>query len=67
MRKSTLALAGMGVLAAASAASAQESQIPLSPSNVIGGSGSYAGDVFNGPFNATQILNQQTGDISEPS
>ena len=42
-------------------------QVTLAPSNVIGGSGSYGGTFNTGQFNATQILNQQTGSISEPT
>lgn len=41
------------------------SQIPLSPTNVIGGSGSYGGDWQTGMFNATSILDQQTGPVSD--
>ena len=41
------------------------SQIPLSPTNVIGGSGSYGGDWQTGSFNATAILDQQTGPVSD--
>src|SRR4051794_25797939 len=41
------------------------SQIPLSPSNVIGGSGSYGGNWQSGSFNATEILDQQTGPVSD--
>jgi hypothetical protein len=39
------------------------SQIALSPSNVIGGSGSYGGNWQSGSFNATEILDQQTGPV----
>ena len=35
----------------------------LSPSNVIGGSGSYGGNWQTGSFNATSILDQQTGGV----
>jgi hypothetical protein len=41
------------------------SQIPLSPANVIGGSGSYGGNWQTGSFNATEILDQQTGLVSD--
>jgi hypothetical protein len=41
------------------------SQIPLSPTNVIGGSGSYGGNWQTGSFNATEILDQQTGPVSD--
>lgn len=70
MRQSVLAFAGAVALAASSGFSAQ---IVLAPANVIGGNGSYNGggpgdDPFNvGQFNATNVLNQQTGPISEPN
>jgi len=41
------------------------SQIALSPSNVIGGSGSYGGNWQSGSFNATEILDQQIGPVSD--
>jgi hypothetical protein len=41
-------------------------QITLSPANVIGGSGSYGPNAWNaGGFNATQILDQQTGPVND--
>ncbi len=39
----------------------------LNPSDVIGGSGSYGGTFNSGQFNATQILDAQTGIVTEPS
>jgi hypothetical protein len=41
-------------------------QISLSPANVIGGSGSYQNVAWNsGGFNATHVLDQQTGPVSD--
>jgi hypothetical protein len=40
-------------------------QIFLTPANVIGGSGSYSGTWNTGPFNATQVLDQQTGPVND--
>jgi hypothetical protein len=39
--------------------------LSLSPSNVIGGSIPYGGNWQSGSFNATLILNQQTGAVSD--
>ena len=69
MRKSAFALAAGVLAAAASSASAQ--QISLSPANVIGGNGSYSGGGTENPFNAgsfpaTNVLDTQSGDVSEP-
>src|SRR3954468_19693397 len=47
------------------AISAFGSPVALSPSNVIGGSGSYGGNWQSGSFNATEILDQQTGPVSD--
>lgn len=40
-------------------------QVLLSPSNVIGGSGSYGGNWQSGSFNATEVLDQQTGPVTD--
>lgn len=64
MKRSLLLLLA-GSLLAAPAFSAI-TQLVLAPSNVIGGSGSYGGTWDSGIFNATLILNQQAGAISEP-
>lgn len=40
-------------------------QINLSPANVIGGSGSYQGTWNTGGFNATHVLDQQTGPVND--
>jgi hypothetical protein len=42
-------------------------QITLTTANVVGGSGSYGGTWDAGTFNAKEILDQQTGPISEPA
>ena len=67
MRSLTLAF-GAAVLSFTSAAGAQ--QIVLAPANVIGGNGSYNGaaeqSAFTGSFAANNVLDTQTGTVSEP-
>lgn len=53
---------------AAIGSKSQAAQIPLIPTDVIGGSVAYPGVPFNtGQFNATQILDNQTGIVAEPT
>ena len=61
-------LASVACLAAAlSARSAQAVliQVPLGPSNVIGGSGALSGTFNTGQYNATNIFSTQTGPVIE--
>ena len=58
----------LSLIVGVSAPLAQASvQVTLTPANVVGGSGSYGGTWNSGQFNATQILGNQSGTITEPS
>jgi hypothetical protein len=48
-----------------SSLSAVAAQIALTPANVIGGSDSYGGSWNSGCFNATRILDTQSGPVSD--
>src|SRR4051812_12435964 len=60
----TLKVAAVLLLSSAGAFAAQ---VPLTPSNVIGGSGSYGGEFNSGQFNALQILDDQSAIVTEPT
>ena len=56
-------LARIGLCLCFLGASCFATQILLSPADVIGGSGAYGGNWQTGSFNATEILDQQTGNV----
>jgi hypothetical protein len=62
MKNVLLAAAAMNVLCTAGAFGAQ---VSLTPANVIGGSATYGGSWDSGSFNATNILDDQSGTVDD--